>query len=179
MMCGLVTIWWQSCRLTKAKLAPCWMTQEKWDWDSIRGRRDSNLNQINSHWSIQVRTCIHSHNHQHYYPHYLASLWKFLVPQLKFSSVQSLYHVRLFATPLYARPACPLPTPGIHPNPCSLGWWCHPTISSSVFPFSSCPQSFPASGSFQMSWLFTSGGQSTGVSASTSVLQWISRTDLL
>ena len=70
----------------------------------------------------------------------------------------------------HARPPCPSPTPGVHPNPCSLSQWCHPTISSSVVPFSSCPQSFPASGSFQMSWLFASGGQSIGLSASTSVL---------
>ena len=70
----------------------------------------------------------------------------------------------------HARPPCPLPTPRVRPNPCALSRWCHPTISSSVIPFSSCPQSFPASGSFQMSQLFASGGQSTGVSASTSVL---------
>ena len=70
----------------------------------------------------------------------------------------------------HARPPCPSPTPGVHPNPCPLSRWCHPTISSSVVPFSSCPQYFPASESFQMSPLFTSGGQSIGVSASTSVL---------
>ena len=70
----------------------------------------------------------------------------------------------------YARPPCPSPTPGVHPNSCPLSQWCHPTIASSVVPFSSCPQSFPASGSFQMSQLFASGGQSIGVSASTSVL---------
>ena len=69
-----------------------------------------------------------------------------------------------------ARPACPSPTPRVHPNPCPSSQWCHLTISSSVIPFSSCPPSFPASGSFQMSQLFTSGGQSIGVSASTSVL---------
>ena len=62
------------------------------------------------------------------------------------------------------------PTLKVHPNPYPLSRWCHPTISSSVIPFSSCPQSFPASGSFQMSQLFTSGGQSIGISASTSVL---------
>ena len=72
--------------------------------------------------------------------------------------------------PQHARPPCISPTPRVHSNPCQLSWWCHPTISSSVVPFSSCPQSFPASGSFPMSHLFTSGGQSTGVSASTSVL---------
>ena len=70
----------------------------------------------------------------------------------------------------HARPPCPSPTPRIHPNPCPSSRWCHPTISSSVFPFSSCPQSFPASGSFQMSQLSASGGQSIGVSASVSVL---------
>ena len=70
----------------------------------------------------------------------------------------------------HARPPCPSPTPGVHPNLCPLSQWCHPTISSSVIPFSSCPQSFPASGSFQMSQLFASGGQSIGVSASASVL---------
>ena len=72
--------------------------------------------------------------------------------------------------PQHTRPPCPSPTPGIHPNPCPLTRWCHPTISSSVVPFSSCPQSFPASGSFQTSQLFASGGQSIGVSASKLVL---------
>ena len=92
--------------------------------------------------------------------------------QIQFSSVQSLSRVRLFAThePQHARPPSPSPTPGVHPNPCPSSWWCHPAISSSVIPFSSCPQSFPASGSFQMSQLFASGGQSIAVSSSTSVL---------
>ena len=72
--------------------------------------------------------------------------------------------------PLHARLSCPSPTPGVHPKPCPSSRWCHPTISSSVVPFSSCPQSFPASGSFPMSQLFASNGQSTGVSTSTSVL---------
>ena len=72
--------------------------------------------------------------------------------------------------PQHARPPCPSPTPGVHPNPCPLSRWCHPTISSSVVPFSFHPQSFPASGSFQMSQLFASSGQRTGVSASKSVL---------
>ena len=70
----------------------------------------------------------------------------------------------------YAMPPCPSPTPRVHPNPCPSSRWCHPTISFSVVPFSSCPQSFPALESFQMSQLFTSGSQSIGVSASTSVL---------
>ena len=70
----------------------------------------------------------------------------------------------------HARPPCPSPTPGVHPNPCPLRQWCHPTILSSVIPFSSCPQSFPASGSFPTSQLFASGGQRIGVSAPASVL---------
>ena len=70
----------------------------------------------------------------------------------------------------HARPPCPLPTPWVYSTPCPLSQWCHPTISSSVIPFSSCLQSFPASGSFPVSQLFTSGGQSIGVSASASVL---------
>ena len=71
--------------------------------------------------------------------------------------------------PQQTRPLCPSPTPGVYPNSCPLSQWCHPAISSSVIPFS-CPQSFPALGSFQMSQLFTSGGQRIGVSALASVL---------
>ena len=70
----------------------------------------------------------------------------------------------------YTRLHCQWPTPGVYSNSCPLSRWCHPTISSSVIPFSSCLQSFPASGSFPMSHLFTAGDQSTGVSASASVL---------
>ena len=69
-----------------------------------------------------------------------------------------------------ARLPCPSISPGVCSNSCSLSWWCHPIISSSVTPFSSCPQSFKASGSFPVSWLFVSGGQSIGASASASVL---------
>ena len=70
----------------------------------------------------------------------------------------------------HARPPCPSPTPGVYPNSCPLSQWCHPTISCSVVPFSSCLQSFPASHSFLMSQLFASGGQSIRVSSSASVL---------
>ena len=96
------------------------------------------------------------------------------------SSVLSLSRVWLFApcTPSphlrhgleHARLPCPSPNPEAYSNSCPLSQWCHPTISSSVIPFSSCLQSFPASGSFPMSQLFASGGQSIGASASTSVL---------
>ena len=72
--------------------------------------------------------------------------------------------------PQHAKSPCTSPTPGVYPNSCPLSQWCHLTISSSVIPFSSCLQSFPISGSFQISQLFASGGQSIGVSASTSVL---------
>ena len=91
---------------------------------------------------------------------------------LKFSSVQSLSHVRLFATPWTAprQASCSLTTPGACLNSCPLSQWCHPTISSSVIPFPSCLQSFPASRSFPKSQSFTSGGQRIGVSASASVL---------
>ena len=83
-----------------------------------------------------------------------------------FSSVQSLSCVRLFSTPWTAAHQASLSIIGVYSNSCPLSQWCHPTISSSVVPFSSCPQSFPASGSFPMSRLFTSGGQSIGASAS-------------
>ena len=72
--------------------------------------------------------------------------------------------------PQHARPPCPSPTPGAYPNSCPLSQWCHPTISFSTVSFSSHLQSFPGSVSFQMSQFFASGGQSIGVSASTSVL---------
>ena len=93
---------------------------------------------------------------------------------IQFSSVQFSRSVTSDSLrphePQHARPPCPSPTPGAYPNPCPWSRWCHPTISSSVVPFSSCPQSFSASGLFQMTQLFTSGGQSIRISASTSVL---------
>ena len=91
----------------------------------------------------------------------------------QFSLVQSFSCVLLFATPWTTAHQASLsisPTPGVYSNSCSFSWWCHPTISSCVTPLSSYLQSFPASGSFQMNQPFTSGGQSIGVSASTSVL---------
>ena len=71
----------------------------------------------------------------------------------------------------HARPPCPSQTRGVYSNSCPLSWWCHPAISSSVVPFSSCPQSLPASGSFPVSQLFAWSGQSIGVSASITVFQ--------
>jgi len=90
----------------------------------------------------------------------------------QFSWVQSLSCIQHFATQWTRthQASLSIPTPRVYSNSCSLSWWCHSSISSSVIPFSSRLQSFPASGSFQMSQFFTSGGQSIGVSASTSVL---------
>ena len=94
---------------------------------------------------------------------------KFQKPCAPFSSVQFIHSVMSNSLwpheSQHARPPCPSPTPGVHSNSCPLRWWCHPTISSSVIPFSSCLQSFPPSGSFPMSRFFTSDGQSIGVSA--------------
>ena len=91
--------------------------------------------------------------------------------RVQFGSVQRLSRVRLFATPwMHARPPCPSPTPGVHWNSHLSSQWCHPAISSSVVPFSSCLQSLKASGAFAMSQLFAWGGQSIGVSALASVL---------
>ena len=115
-------------------------------------------------------------------PHLNSSTWKPIllttsnVPGLGLNSRKRYQFSRSVisdsATPWIAACQASLssPTPGVYPNPCPSSRWCHPAISSSVVPFSSCPQSLPASGSFPMSQLFTSGGQSIGVSASTSLL---------
>ena len=110
------------------------------------------------------------------YNHFSVWVWNVLIIlaliEYHFSSAQSFSCVWLFATPWATACQASLSITNfwIYPNTCPLSQWCHPTISSSVVAFSSCPQSFPASGSFQMSQLFASGGQSIGVSASASVL---------
>ena len=94
-----------------------------------------------------------------------------IVESIQLSSVQLLSCVSLRSHGLqHARPPCPSPAPGVYSNSCPLSQWCHPAISSSVVPFSSCLQSFTASGSFQMSQFFPSGGRSIGASASASAL---------
>ena len=102
---------------------------------------------------------------------------------IQFSSVQfscSVVSYSLGPHELHhSRPPCPSPTPGVHPNPCPSSRWYHSTISSSVIPFSSCLQSFPASGSFPMSQLVPSGGPSIGISVSYQSFQWTHRIDLL
>ena len=93
--------------------------------------------------------------------------------KILFVVVQLLSPVLVFLQPhelQHASLPCPLLSPGVCSNSCPLSWWCHPTFSASVTPFSPCPQYFPASGSFPASWLFTSGGQIIGASASASVL---------
>ena len=94
----------------------------------------------------------------------------FCFPQVQFSSVVQPCPTLHLHGLQHARPPCPLPTPRVCPNSCSLSQWCHQIISSSVVPFFPSLQSFPASGSYHMSQLFLSGGPSIGVSASTSVL---------
>ena len=89
---------------------------------------------------------------------------------IQFSSVTQSCPTLWPNEPQHARPPCPSPTPGVYPNSCPSSRWCHPAISSSVVPLSSCPQSFPASGSFLMNQLFTWGGRSIRDSALTSLL---------
>ena len=101
-------------------------------------------------------------------------IWKILVESHQFSSVQ--FSCSIVSDSLrphesqHTRPPCPLPLPGVHSDSCPSSLWCHPAISSLVIPFSSCPQSLPASKFSPMSQLFAGGGQSTGVSASASFL---------
>ena len=95
-------------------------------------------------------------------------IWLLEKPSVQFSSVLS-DSLQLYGQQ-HARPPCPWPTPGVYSNSCPLSWWCHPTISSSVIPFSSHLQSSPESGSFPMSQFLASGSQSIGVSPSASVL---------
>ena len=95
------------------------------------------------------------------------SLWEMLSVQFSHSVVSNSLRPHGLQ---HTKPPCPSPTPGVYSNSCPLSRWCYTTISSSVIPFSSCLQSFPASGSFPMSQFFVSGGQIIGVSASISVL---------
>ena len=113
-------------------------------------------------WLLYINSPLHSTLYD--------SSYTFKVPSVQFSSVTQPCPTLRPHESQHARPPCPSPTPRVYSNPCPLGQWCHPTISSSVVPFFSCPQSIPASGSFPMSQLISWGGQSIGVSASASVL---------
>ena len=114
------------------------------------------INWFSNDWMLRILFIIYYYK-QHYEQHY----------QSVSSVAQSC---PILCDPQHARLPCPSPTLRVHPNSCPLSQWCHPTISSSIIPFSSLLQSFPVLGTFQMSQLFASGGQSIGVSTSTSVL---------
>ena len=117
-----------------------------------------------SNWSVIYKVLFYNFKVLIYH------IFKGLYKAFQFGSVtQSCPTLRLHGLQ-HARPPCPSPTPRVCSNSCPSSWWCHPIILSSVVPFSSCLQSFPVSGSFPMSWLFASGGQTIGVSASASVL---------
>ena len=117
------------------------------------------VSQIHIYIHIYIYTDTDTHTHTHIY----------IFNSVQFSSSVVSDSLRPHGLQ-HTRPTCPSPTPRVYSNSCPLSWWCLPTIPFSVVPFSSCLQSFPASGSFQMSHLFASDGQSIGVSALTSVL---------
>ena len=131
-------------------------------WQSVSANQTGWTGSLTS-WLTSPRRCPSSLSS---FPH-----WRSQIISGQFSSVQLLSHVWLFSTRglQYTRPPCPSPTPRVCSNSCSLSQWCRPTISPSFNPFSSCLQSFPASGSFLMSHFFTSGGQSIGASASVEI----------
>ena len=118
-------------------------------WDRIHGTKELKWSSI--HWKQDETKVWWSDSRRWGWD---KRLWAFSV---HFSSVVS--YSLWPHEPQHARPPCPSPTLGVYPNPCPLSWWCYLTISSSVVPFSSCPQSLPASGSFQIGQLFASGGQ--------------------
>ena len=111
----------------------------------------------------------------------LNTLENFLQKQIVLSSVQSLSHVWLFVThePQYARPLCSSPTSRVHQNPCPLCWWCHPALSSSDIPFSSCPQSLPVSKYFPMSQLSHQVAKVLEYQLQHQSFHWTPRTDIL
>ena len=118
---------------------------------------------------IYIYICLYMYTYVHLYQPCFKQLWIGHFSSVQFS--RSVMSDSLWPCELqHARLPCPSPTPGACTNSCLSSWWCHPTISSSVVPFSSCIQSFPSSGSFPRSQFFTSGGQSIGVSALASVL---------
>ena len=140
---------------------------------SLVGWSPIGLQRVGFDWSDWAHTdthvYTHTHTHTHTYLYILFFRFFSLISSVQFS--RSVMYNSLWPHELqHTRAPCPSLTPRFHPNPCLLSQWCHPTISFSVIPFSSCSQSFPASGSFQLSPLCASGGQSVGVSASKSVL---------
>ena len=137
-------------------------------WKILQTEEPTRLQSMGSQRVGHDWRCTHTHRHTHTGATYLFLPPLFFLLSVQFSSVQfscSVISDSLRPHELHHdRPPCPSPTSGVYPNSCPLSWWCHPTILSSVVSFSSCPQSFPASGSFPMSQLFSSGGHSIGVS---------------
>ena len=132
----------------------------------------TDIHSINVHWWMARKITVMK-------THHICSWSSWYSCCLHFTSVQ-FSHSAMSASlwpheSQHAWPPCPSPTPGVYSNSCPLSQWCHPTISSSVIPFSSCPHSLPASGSFPVSQLFAWGGRSIGVSASASVLPMYSQ----
>ena len=148
-----------------------------WDlvlWPGIKPRAAALRVQSLSHWTtmeiplIYFKKCKKKSTNNNKYQ-WNNNIWFFYVSSVQFSCSVVSDSLRSLEQ-RHTRPPCLSPTPRVYSNSCPLSQWCHPTISSSFIPLSSCLQSFPASGSFQMSQLFASHGQSIGVSASTSVL---------
>ena len=147
------------------------------------GHKESGMTE-QMNWT-ELMVCYHFHMSLDYVCYYFAEYFC-IVEEANFTTLKCIYLAWGFSSIQFsqsvvfdslrphelqhARPPCPTPTPRAYPNSCPLSGWCHPTISSSVVPFSSCPLSFRASGSFQMSQFFTTGGWSIGVSALTSDL---------
>ena len=155
---------------------------------SLMGYSPWGLKRVRHDWMTNTHAYTHTHTHTHTYSFsdfscrilsvvlYVDPCWLFYISvQFQFSCVW------LFATPWTAARQASLSITNSRSwlKPCPLSWWCYPTISSSVVPFSSCLQSFPASGSFQMSQFFPSGGQTIGALFQHQSFQWISRTDFL
>ena len=142
-------------------------------WISLQSKGFSRVLQLNNRKIRSPHLKWAKDLNRHFSKENTQRTWKVLSWIIQFSSVQFTHSVMSSSLwshePQHTRLPCPSPTPGVYPNSCPLGWWCHPTISSSVVPFSPCPRSFPASGAFQMSQFFTTGGQSIGVSALASV----------
>ena len=168
-----VTLWTVACQ---APLSMRFSRQEYWKWVAMptsRGSfwpRDQICSSCGSHIAGRLFTAEPLKK-----PHYVYIMRHMFISVQFTQSCDSLRPHGL----QHVRPPRPSSTPRARPNSCPLSQWCHPTISSSVIPFSSHHQSFPASGSFQMSQFFASGDKSIGVSVSHQSFQWIFRTDLI
>ena len=170
---------WQ--RMFKVPHSVCQQIRKSQQWPP--------LEKLSFHFNPKERQCQRMFKLPHNYTHLICS--KFSKPAFNSTWTKNFQMFSQFSHSVmsnslqphglqHTRPPCPSRTPGVYPNSCPSSQWCHPTISSSLIPFPSCLQSFPASESFPMSQLFASGGQSIGISASTwTPFRWTPRTDLL